>query len=90
MGNCNHENLEQIYSHRENARRITIPEARKILQGSICYGPINGPDTTLYNKGDKWYQVILPCLSWLGIREYDDTTPVVEIAEISIEELLES
>jgi hypothetical protein len=49
MGNCNHENLEQIYSHRENARRITIPEARKILQGSICYGPVNGPDTTLYN-----------------------------------------
>ena len=37
MGNCNHENLEQIYSHRENARRITIPEARKI-PGSICYG----------------------------------------------------
>jgi hypothetical protein len=90
MGNYNHENLEQIYSHRENARRITIPEARKILQGSICYGPVNGPDTTLYNKDDKWYQVILPCLSCLGISEYDDTTPVVEIAEISIEELLEN
>jgi hypothetical protein len=87
MGNCNHENVD---SHRENARRITIPEAREILQGSICYGPINGPDTTLYNKGDKWYQVILPCLSCLGIREYDDTTQVAEIAEISIEELLES
>ncbi len=90
MEKCNHSSLEEIYSHRENARMITIPEAREILKGSICYGPINGPDTTLYNKEDRWYQVILPCLACLGIAEYDDSTPVVEIVEIDLEELLEN
>jgi hypothetical protein len=69
---------------------ITIPEARKILEGSICYGPVNGPDAVLYNNGDRWYQVIIPCLACLGIAEYDDITPVVEIAEVDLEELLES
>lgn len=90
MEKCNHENLQEIYSRRENARMITIPEAKKILEGSICYGPVTGPDTNLYNKDDRWYQVILPCLACLGITEYDDTTPVVEIAEVDLEEILEN
>ncbi len=90
MEKCNHNNLQEIYSHKENARMMTIPEARKILEGSICYGSFNGPDTTLYNKGDHWYQVIVPCLACLGVSEYDDITPVVEIVEIDLESLLEN
>lgn len=86
MEKCNHSNVSEIYSHRENAIMMSIPEAKKFLEGAVYYGPLNGPDTTLYGKNDRWYQVILPCLSCLGISAYDDTTPVVEIAEIELEE----
>ncbi|MEA1961177.1 MAG: hypothetical protein U9N81_07890 [Bacillota bacterium] len=80
--------LNSLYTNDPDAFMMTIPEAKKLLDGAMYYGPLEGPDTTLYEKQDKWYRVTLPCLACLGITEYDDITPVVEIMEVKPEDLL--
>lgn len=84
MGTC----ANNLYSNDPNAMMMTIPEAHRFLDGAVYYGPFEGADTKLYEKQNKWYRVTIPCLSCLGLTEYDDTSPVVEILEINPEELL--
>lgn len=82
------ESVNNIYSHDDNAVMMTIPEAQLFLKGAVYYGPLDGADTKLYEKQDKWYRVTIPCLSCLGITQYDNESPIVELLEISSENLL--
>ncbi|HZK42676.1 MAG TPA: hypothetical protein VFC73_00100 [Syntrophomonadaceae bacterium] len=76
---------EDLYSNDENAIMLTIPEAKEFLKGAMYFGPVTGPDTKLYEKKNKWYQVTLPCLACLGLTEYNYETAIVEILEVSME-----
>lgn len=83
MDKCSH----GLYSNNDDAIMMTIPEAKRFLQGAMYYGPFEGPDTKLYEKQDKWYRVTVPCLSCLGLTEYDNVSPVVEVFEVNPSEL---
>lgn len=69
--------------HNENQHLLmTIPRAKQFLEDATYYGPFLSRDTSLYEKKDKWYQVTVPCLACLGLKEYDMTSPIVEIIEV--------
>lgn len=65
---------------------MTIPQAKALLEGATYYGPFEEPDTKLYEKDNKWYRVKVPCLACLGIKKYDDTSPIVQVTEVELEE----
>lgn len=83
MEKCNH----NLYSNNPNAIMMTLPEVKRLLEGAVYYGPVEGADTKLYEKQDKWYRITIPCLSCLGLTEYDNESPIVEVLELSPEEL---
>ena len=76
-----------LYSNNPNAVMMTIPEVNCLLKGAVYYGPIDGTDTKLYEKQDKWYRVTIPCLSCLGLTQYDNKSPIVEVLEMSSDDL---
>jgi hypothetical protein len=80
--------VNNLYSHDANAVMMTIPEVQCLLKGAVYYGPLEGADTELYEKQDKWYRVTIPCLSCLGLTHYDNKSPIVEVLEMSSADLL--
>lgn len=80
MTNCK---WHEIYSKAKNAQMVNILEAQEFLKNATYYGPFRGPDTRLYEKNDRWYQVICPCLACLGKASYDYTEKIVEIVEVT-------
>lgn len=80
--------FSNLYSNDPKAVMMTIPEVKSLLKDAVYYGPIEGTDTKLYGKGDKWYRVILPCLACLGLTRYDNESPIVEVLEMSSDDLL--
>ncbi len=85
MNNNPHYSWQEIYSHARNAKMMNIPEAKEFLANAVYYGPFNGPYTTLYEKNDRWYQVICPCLACLGKTRYDFTEKIVEVVEVTLD-----
>lgn len=79
---------DHLYSHDPRARMITIPEMEALIKDAEDCGPIMGPDTKLYQKDGRYYRVIMPCLGCLGKMEYDNDSPIVEVLEMDIDELI--
>lgn len=81
------DNFAHLYSNDPGAQMMNILEMEALIEGAVDHGPILGADTKLYEKGGKFYRVTMPCLSCLGVTEYDKTVPFVEVLIIDSYEL---